>query len=269
MLYFVEKIRSNLRQRIVREADTLSKTDKPAVTDENSPSYSISRKRLTFESLSDIKEEGCNAEFYAAMEFLSPIKKSTNGREYYHGKVTDGGSSFRIAGFNSKSRAQLSTISAAKIPVHLTNCEVKKSNYDDALEVIVRPTTEFGPSPRTIEVPVPEKATNKNISEILDAADGVLVNLGCKVIDVAHARVVRTGRLQEVMLADQTGTIKLCCWDEKTLTLRRNSSFTLTTNKDDITTPNFEIKDEDNTDIINDARIIGMQYCNLYWGCIS
>ena len=222
----------------------------------------MSRKRLTFESLSDINKEGCNAEFHAAIEFLSPMKKSNSGREYYHGKVTDGGSSFRIAGFDSKSRAKLSAISAAKSPVHLTNCRVKKSNYDDAMEVIVRPTTEIEPSPRTIEVPVPEKAKTMSISEILDAADGVLVNLGCKVIDVAPARVVRTGRLQEVTLADQTGTIKLCCWeknvgqleeyssydftnlflgtfrDEKTLTLRGNSSFTLTPNKDDdITTP--------------------------------
>uniref|UniRef100_A0A1X7TGM5 Uncharacterized protein n=1 Tax=Amphimedon queenslandica TaxID=400682 RepID=A0A1X7TGM5_AMPQE len=57
--------------------------------------------------------------------------------------------------------------------------------------------------------------------------------------------------------------------DEKTLTLRGNNSFILTPDKDNNTTPNFEIKDEDNTDFINDARIIGTQYCNLYWGCIS
>uniref|UniRef100_A0A1X7VKV7 Uncharacterized protein n=1 Tax=Amphimedon queenslandica TaxID=400682 RepID=A0A1X7VKV7_AMPQE len=85
----------------------------------------MSRKRLTFESLSDIKE-GCNAEFDAAIEFLSPMKKSTTGREYYHGKVTEGGSSFRIAGLDSKSRAKLSAISAAKSQVHLTNCKVKE-----------------------------------------------------------------------------------------------------------------------------------------------
>uniref|UniRef100_A0A1X7V2P4 Uncharacterized protein n=1 Tax=Amphimedon queenslandica TaxID=400682 RepID=A0A1X7V2P4_AMPQE len=198
-----------------------------------------------------------------------------------------GVTSSRIARFDSKSRAKLSAISAAKIPVHLTNCEVKKSNYDDALEVILRPTTEIEPSPKTIEVPVPEKAKKLSISEILDAADGVLVNLGCKVIDVARARVVRTGLLQEVTLANQTGTINVdqlkdySSYDftnlsvgtfrnEKTLTLRGNSSFTLTPNKDDdITTPHFDIKDEDNSDIINDARIIGTQYCNLYWGCIS
>uniref|UniRef100_A0A1X7VRC0 Replication factor A C-terminal domain-containing protein n=1 Tax=Amphimedon queenslandica TaxID=400682 RepID=A0A1X7VRC0_AMPQE len=95
-------------------------------------------------------------------------------------------------------------------------------------------------------------------------------------------------------MADQTGTMKLCCWeknvdelkeystydfrnssvgtfrDEKTLTLRGNSSFPLRTNKDDnITTPQFDIKDVDISDVINDARIIGTQYCNLYWGCIS
>uniref|UniRef100_A0A1X7V9J9 Uncharacterized protein n=1 Tax=Amphimedon queenslandica TaxID=400682 RepID=A0A1X7V9J9_AMPQE len=62
----------------------------------------MSTKRLTFESLSDIKKEGCNAEFHAAIEFLSPMKKSNTGREYYHGKVTDRGSSFRIAAFVSK-----------------------------------------------------------------------------------------------------------------------------------------------------------------------
>uniref|UniRef100_A0A1X7VAD8 Replication protein A OB domain-containing protein n=1 Tax=Amphimedon queenslandica TaxID=400682 RepID=A0A1X7VAD8_AMPQE len=101
-----------------------------------------------------------------------------------------------------------------KSPVHLTNCEVKRSNYDDALEVIVRPTTEIEHSPRKIEVPVLEKAKKLSISEVLHAADGMLVNLGCKVIDVAPARVVRTGRLQEVTLADQTGTIKLCCWEK-------------------------------------------------------
>uniref|UniRef100_A0A1X7VU15 Uncharacterized protein n=1 Tax=Amphimedon queenslandica TaxID=400682 RepID=A0A1X7VU15_AMPQE len=76
----------------------------------------MSRKRLTFESLSDIKAEGCNAEFHAAIEFLSPMKKSTSVREYYHGKVTDGGSSFRIAGFDTNSWAKLSAISAAKSP---------------------------------------------------------------------------------------------------------------------------------------------------------
>uniref|UniRef100_A0A1X7VKR3 Uncharacterized protein n=1 Tax=Amphimedon queenslandica TaxID=400682 RepID=A0A1X7VKR3_AMPQE len=118
----------------------------------------MSRKRLTFESLSDITEKGCNAEFNTAIEFLSPMKKSTNGRQYYHGKVTDGGSSFRIARFNCKSRAKLSAICAAKSPVHLTNYAVKKSNSNDALEVIVRPTTVTESSPRTIEVPVPEKA---------------------------------------------------------------------------------------------------------------
>ena len=253
----------------------------------------MSRKRLSFESLSDIKEEGPNAEFHAAIEFLSPMKKSTTGREYYHGKVTDGSSSFRIAGFNTKSQAKLAAISAAKSPVHLTNCDVKKSSYDDALEVILRPTTEIEPSPRKIDVPaVTEKAKKMSISQILQAEDSVLVNLGCKVIDVAPARVVRTGRLQEVTMADLTGTIKLCCWeknvdqleeyssyefknllvgtfrDEKTLTMRGNSSFTLTPNKDDPTI-HFEIKDEDNTEVINDARIIGTQYCNLYWGCIN
>ena len=103
----------------------------------------MSRKRLSFESLSDIKEEGPNAQFHAAIEFLSPMKKSTTGHEYYHGKVTDGSSSFRIAGFDTKSQAKLAAISAANSPVHLTNCDVKKSSYDDALEVIVRPTTEI------------------------------------------------------------------------------------------------------------------------------
>uniref|UniRef100_A0A1X7U0H2 Uncharacterized protein n=1 Tax=Amphimedon queenslandica TaxID=400682 RepID=A0A1X7U0H2_AMPQE len=103
----------------------------------------MSRKRQHFESLSYTKKDGYNAKFHAAIEFLSPMKKSTTGNEYYPGKVTDGESSFKIAGFDSKSCTKLSAISAAKSPVHLTNYEVKKSNYNDILEVIVRPTTEI------------------------------------------------------------------------------------------------------------------------------
>ena len=54
------------------------------------------------------------------------MKKSTTGREYYHGKVTDGSSSFRIAGFNTKSQAKLAAISAAKSPVHLPTAMLKR-----------------------------------------------------------------------------------------------------------------------------------------------
>ena len=173
------------------------------------------KKRL-FEKLSDIEEAEKRADLDAVIQSISPMKSSNTGHGYYVGTISDDTKTLRMVGFDDKTQAKLAAANTAQSTVHLSNCEISKSSYTDGgLEVIVRKTTNIEPSPKKIKFQIPVHETQKevNIAEISGLEVGTVVSLRCKVLTVSPARVVSTGRLQHATLADDTGTITLCCWD--------------------------------------------------------
>ena len=252
------------------------------------------KKRL-FEKLSDIEEAEKRADLDAVIQSISPMKSSNTGHGYYVGTISDDTKTLRMVGFDDKTQAKLAAANTAQSTVHLSNCEISKSSYTDGgLEVIVRKTTNIEPSPKKIKFQIPVRETQKevNIAEISGLEVGTVVSLRCKVLTVSPARVVSTGRLQHATLADDTGTITLCCWDrnidcvlestwysftnlsissfrdEKTLTLKMSSSVSEVTRHVDDNTVKV-VEENDSVEVLNNAAIIGTQHFNLHFSCVN
>ena len=251
------------------------------------------KKRL-FEKLSEIEEVEKRADLDAVIQSISPMKSSNTGHSYYVGTISDDTKTLRMVGFDDKTQAKLAAANTAQSTVHLSNCEITKSSYlDGDLEVIVRKTTNIEPSPKKIKFQIPVRETQKevNIAEISGLEVGTVVSLRCKVLTVSLARVVSTGRLQHATLADDTGTITLCCWDrnidrvlestwysftnltvtsfreEKTLTLKQTSSVTeVSCHVDDNAVKVNE--EDDSVEVLNNATIIGTQHFNIHFSCV-
>ena len=117
------------------------------------------------------------------------------------------------------------------------------------------------------------------------------MSLRCKVLTVSPTRVVSTGCLQHATLADDTGTITLCCWDrnidrvlestwysftnltvtsfreEKMLTLKQTCSITeVSCHIDDNAVKVNE--EDDSVEVLNNATIIGTQHFNIHFSCV-
>ena len=221
------------------------------------------------------------------------MKISNSGHEYYVGTIADDGRILRMVGFDDRTQGKLAAANKTNTAVHLSNCQIRRSSYDNGLEVIVRKTTSVEPSPKKlkVEVPVQEEQRKVKINEIQNMEDGTVVSVQCKVVMVSPARVMSTGCIQHVSLADDTGTITLCCWDknidwvqvstwysltnlgvgtfkdEKTLTLKSSSLVSEIMNVDDNAVQNAE--EDGSIEVLNNASIIGTQYFNVHFVCIN
>uniref|UniRef100_A0A1X7SP69 Uncharacterized protein n=1 Tax=Amphimedon queenslandica TaxID=400682 RepID=A0A1X7SP69_AMPQE len=100
-------------------------------------------------------------------------------------------------------------------------------------EVIIRKSTSINPSPKNIGIPSASPAKEiKVLKEIRNTEDRSLVNIKCKVVSVGPARVVCTGKVQDVLLPDNTGTVILSCCEKNIDLLQESICYNL---------PNFSV----------------------------
>ena len=139
----------------------------------------------------------------------------------------------------------------------------------------------------------PQVIPVSSIPEILDMDGGVTVNLKpSKVLSVEHPKAVGTGLIQELTLCDGDSTINLSVWDDnmnkfevlqvykfknlytrsymgiKSLTFSRRSEYEVRSNDSTL----IEIQDiefHDETDILQNALIIGVIKFHLYLPCLN
>ncbi len=249
-------------------------------------------KRCIFENLAEIKNSATGAEVDFVVESLSPVKKASSGVIYFHGKVADESKEFIIVGFEENLQTQLAALAEKKQPVKLQNCQIKRSRTDE-LEIHLGRGTSVLASPKKIDIPtaaIPKVRDVESIRGIDEIEDGDFVNCTAKVIDVAPARPVSTGVVQDVTIGDGTATINLFVWeadigtldesitynfknlhvrtyrDEKTVTLSRQSSFMIVTCGLQLETND---DDDDELVIIKEAVIVGTHNYTRHYSCVK
>ncbi len=246
--------------------------------------------KRSFENLSEIDYVVPGAEVHFAVEVLSPIKKGRSGVDYYDAFVTDGTKKMRLVGFDETSQSKLAKLSNAKKSIQLQNCQIKNNN-SNILEIIVNRTTQITESQKKLNINIEpvktETATDVNVIDINSVDDGNIVNLTAIIVSIAPPRVVATGIVQDIQIADSTGEIPLSAWDvnvnkfeqsqiyffrnltvrtyrnKKSLTLTKQSSYTIT---------QTELLINDDTDPLQqftNASIVGVQHFNSHYSCVN
>ena len=146
-------------------------TAEPASTD-----ISGKRPRMEdqeFKSLADLSPTK-RAKVHGHLETLSPVKDNVAGtRKYFTGKVTDGKVTRRIVGFDTKIHQSLLTYKAKKLPVALSNCQVKESNFSPDLEIIVRKSSDLQRSPLEFNIDPTTLESTKEVLITLDSLSGL------------------------------------------------------------------------------------------------
>lgn len=109
-------------------------------------------------SVSDFTECSPKAKVHCVVASLSPMKES-RGRSYFQGEVSDGKSVMRVYGYNSYVRKKLQGFKDSKSSIALSNCEVKKSQRDDDLEIFLGKNCEVVESKKEFDLSkdVPKK----------------------------------------------------------------------------------------------------------------
>ena len=83
-----------------------------------------------------------NAKVEGVITVISPMKTGKTC-SYYDGEISDNYSSLRFCGFYSTVRRRLEESYEKGESVVLQGCEIKKSRYEDGLEIIVKKGTDI------------------------------------------------------------------------------------------------------------------------------
>ena len=165
-----------------------------------------------------------NAKVEGLITVISPMKtgKTCN---YYDGEISDNHSSLRFCGFNSTVRRRLEESYEKGEAVVLEGCEIKKSRHGEGLEIIVKKTTDVLKSEKSFQVSRDNKAVVL-LDKVQELPQYQRVNVRVKVMHMEDVTELRSGgKVQEGIIADATGQIKLSLWEEHVEALKEGCSF--------------------------------------------
>ncbi len=122
--------------------------------------------------VSEIVQCSPKASISGVVTSISPMKRSRNSTaDFFHGSLSDGKSSMRIFGFDSKVRRKLANFEESGESLLLDNCKVKESRLNNDLEILVSPWTEMDKSERHYNIDKALEETDVMTGKEIDLID--------------------------------------------------------------------------------------------------
>lgn len=184
--------------------------------------------------VSEVSKSSEVASISGVVTSVSPMRKSKNTSSFFDGNITDGHSSMRIFGFDSRVRKRLMEFEKSVSPVTLDNCKVKRSRINDTqLEVYVSPQTSISQSPKqyTIDVDTIIDHSIGKVTALKDIADLDIyerVTVVGKISEVDEVVETKTGKeKQDAVIVDETGRATCTMWEDQVGKLEIGNSYKL------------------------------------------
>ena len=131
----------------------------------------------------------------------------------------------------------------------IKNCEIKSTRHGDGYEVILKSKSQIKQSPIKLDA---YALTQSNVEvktvsvEEISAMDNFeKVNVSIKLIDVNTPDTVSDLSHQDVFVADNTGSTRVCLWDDSINNLKKGHSYNLT---------NFTVREFRSTKYLNMSK---------------
>lgn len=174
-----------------------------------------------FEALSDASIDG-------AVITVSPLKQGRKS-QYFEGQLSDGTHQVRFVGFSRKQHEDLQKAMTDQQTVRLLDCEIKKSRYAEKYEVIVKKTSTISPSPKQIDLSSIRDLDNEIKLEDVASKDPYdQISVKVKVLKIDDPVTVNGGLTkQDVIISDNTGTVKFTIWEDVVNLLEVGQSYHL------------------------------------------
>ena len=253
------------------------------------------RKFSEIEQLDNVDQPLPNSCVHGAITSISPVKRG-RGAPYFDGMLADDTSKIRFVGFESFQQKKLFNFQEKNVPVKIENCEIKSAKHGDGYEVILKSNSQIKQSPRKLDACALRQSSVEEVKTVcieeMPTVDNFeKVNLSIKVIDVSTPDTVGDLSHQDVFVADHTGSIRVCLWNDSINSLQKDHSYKLTNftvrefhstkylnmpkSGTDIT-PIADVKDvvdappkQEETTTINNVQIVGVPALNIYKACLQ
>ena len=151
---------------------------------------------------------------------------------FFDGTIADSTAMIRLVGFNPLQQRKLQEIQEKKVPVELSNCEVKQSQYGPGYEVMLKGSSFIRASHRIgIDVPV---IFAENVTTVPQSSEIVLEGfsamesyskvtiIGAKAVEIKDEHELIE---QDVIIANSTDNAKVTQWDEQIGCLETGRSY--------------------------------------------
>ena len=184
-----------------------------------------SRKRLFKEmmevdSLNNLSSAASNVRVHGAVTSVSPVKKGKRSN-FFNGKLADESCAMRMVGFNAHQQIKLQEFHVKRVPVQISNCEIKRSKYGDGYDILLKSTSGIEKSSKDINAshliddytPAPE-VMEVELVKIPELDPFQKVDVSVKVMEVKEVVHLVEKKKQDVQVSDHSGTTKLTLWEE-------------------------------------------------------
>lgn len=184
-----------------------------------------SRQTLDYDTIASINDESSNVCVCGILKSLSPLKISRSNTDYFDGELADSTGKIRAFGFNAPMHKKLQQLHVAKWPILLTGCNITLNANSSSLEVKLLGQTKL--SEADIEMSFEDSTDNDvKITQIREMADYEKVKVQAKVITTLDpVKVSVNNTKQDVVIGDETGSMKLTLWNKDVNTLQDGESF--------------------------------------------
>lgn len=190
------------------------------------------RKFSEIEQIDDVNGPLPNSCIHGAITSLSPIKPGRKSA-YFDGVLADDTSKIRFVGFEPLQQKKLVNLQQQNVPVQIDNCEIKTARQGEGYEVMLKSSSQIKEFPKKLDVSTlmqttAEEVKTVSLEEMSTIDNYKKVNVSIKVVSVNAPDTVSDLSHQNVFVADQTGSIRVCLWDNHIDTLKQGHSYNLT-----------------------------------------
>ena len=190
------------------------------------------RKFSEIEQIDDVNGPLPNSSIQGAITSLSPVKPGRKS-SYFDGMLADDTSKIRFVGFEPLQQKKLVNFLERNVPVQIDNCEIKTARQGEGYEVMLKSSSIIKESPKKLVVSTLRQTTTEEVmtislEEISTLDDYQKVNVSIKVISVNAPDTISDLSHQDVFVADQTGSVRVCLWNNYINSLKQGESYNLT-----------------------------------------
>ena len=113
------------------------------------------KRKLEFSDVSSVEQPMDSACVHGVVSFVSPVKVSQRGSDYFNGTLSDVNATIKLVGFKGAQQAKMKELLERKQAVVLDDCQIKAKRGSN-MEVILKRTTAICPSPKKFKVDLKE-----------------------------------------------------------------------------------------------------------------
>ena len=97
-----------------------------------------SKRKLEFSDVASVEQPVDSASVPGVVSFISTIKVSQRGGDYFNGRLSDGKATIKLVGFREAQQAKIKELMERDQAVVLDGCQIKKVKRRSNMELVLK-----------------------------------------------------------------------------------------------------------------------------------